>query len=154
MKVAQAKTSELTKNWEGKVEEFIAEGRAYVAIAGNEVRRVIDLGAAKSGEIINQVKNYDYGSSVEQVKSQLGSVAEQVTSKSADFTVELGDKLGVYYQQALDATGKITLIESMIASIWCNNQQNYSCGPIIVLKKIMIIVVHSKNDSFDKILII
>ena len=117
MKVAQAKTSELTKNWEGKVEEFITEGRAYVAIAGNEVRRVIDLGAAKSGEIINQVKNYDYGSSVEQVKSQLGSVAEQVTSKSADFTVELGDKLGVYYQQALDATGKITFIESMIASI-------------------------------------
>ena len=117
LKVAQAKTSELTKNWEGKVEEFITEGRAYVAIAGNEVRRVIDLGAAKSGEIINQVKNYDYGSSVEQVKSQLGSVAEQVTSKSADFTVELGDKLGVYYQQALDATGKITFIESMIASI-------------------------------------
>ena len=100
----------MTKNWEGKVEEFIAEGRAYVAIAGNEVRRVIDLGAEKSGEIINQVKNYDYGSSVDQLKSQLGSVAEQMTTKSADFTVELGDKLGVYYQQALDATGIVSLL--------------------------------------------
>ena len=103
----------MTKNWEGKVEEFIAEGRAYVAIAGNEVRRVIDLGAEKSSEIINQVKNYDYGSSVDQLKSQLGSVAEQVTTKSADFTVELGDKLGVYYQQALDATGKVLIIIRM-----------------------------------------
>ena len=109
----------MTKNWEGKVEEFIAEGRAYVAIAGNEVRRVIDLGAEKSSEIINQVKNYDYGSSVDQLKSQLGSVAEQVTTKSADFTVELGDKLGVYYQQALDATGKVLIIISnvMIRSV-------------------------------------
>ena len=103
----------MTKNWEGKVEEFIAEGRAYVAIAGNEVRRVIDLGAEKSGEIINQVKNYDYGSSVDQLKSQLGSVAEQMTTKSADFTVELGDKLGVYYQQALDATGIVLIIIRM-----------------------------------------
>jgi len=104
VEVARVKTAGVTKAWEGKVEELIKEGRAYVAIAGNEARRVIDLAAAKGASVVDQVKNYDYQSVLGQVTDKAGDLVSQVTAKTAELTVGLGDKVGVYYDQAMEAT--------------------------------------------------
>ena len=106
VEVARVKTAGVTKAWEGKVEELIKEGRAYVAIAGNEARRVIDLAAANGASVVDQVKNYDYQSVLGQVTDKASDLVSQVTAKTAELTVGLGDKVGVYYDQAMEATGK------------------------------------------------
>ena len=105
VEVARVKTAGLTKGWEGKVEELIKEGRAYVAIAVNEARRLVDLTVEKGAAVVDQVKNYDYHAVFGQVTDKAGDVASQVTAKTAELTVGLGDKLGVYYDQAMEATG-------------------------------------------------
>ena len=46
---------------------------------------------------------------MDQVKDKTGGLVGQVTSKTADLTVILGDKVGVYYEQAMEATGETKL---------------------------------------------
>lgn len=104
----------MTNGWEGKVESFILEARAYVAVAGIEARKLIDLSVVKAGEYYKQaVVLLQDGTAVGQEKAiEFYAVAKENTINGVEIGIEKLSELyattsatvAIYYEKFLAST--------------------------------------------------
>ena len=129
---------DLFSGWEKKSESILEDFRAYVAIAGIECRRLIDLGSQKGSEwfVLAKKTGSDWlvkaqdmaanGSSdgMDKAKVFLSEAAVKAQngiqiglSEANKLLILTIQKTSVYYQQFLDATGEFTATRKFRATI-------------------------------------
>ena len=136
---------DLFSGWEKKSESILEDFRAYVAIAGIECRRLIDLGSQKGSEwfVLAKETGSDWlvkaqdmaanGSSdgMDKAKVFLSEAALKAQngiqiglSEANKLLILTIQKTSVYYQQFLDATGEFT--DSKVSSYnWCLSRVHF-----------------------------